>query len=88
MRGGREVASAGPNSILSPHLSHPQHGEGLGDQLRHPPGADAARAADGSTGWFVQGKVKLFRWSAGKYNQFDWTEVDRTIYSAGLEWTY
>ena len=43
---------------------------------------------DGSTGWFVQGKVKLFRWSAGKYNQFDWTEVDRTIYSAGLEWTY
>ena len=43
---------------------------------------------DGSTGWFVQGKFKLFRWSAGKYNQFDWTEVDRTIYSAGLEWTY
>ena len=43
---------------------------------------------DGSTGWFVQGKFKMLRLSAGKYNQFDWTSVDRTIYSAGLEWTY
>jgi hypothetical protein len=43
---------------------------------------------DGSTGWFLNGKIRLFRWSVGKYNQFDWTDVDRTIYSAGLEWTY
>jgi hypothetical protein len=43
---------------------------------------------DGTTGWFLQGKIKLFRWSVGKYNQFDWTSVDRTIYSAGLEWTF
>ena len=46
------------------------------------------KRTDGSTGWFVQGKIRLFRWSVGKYNQFDWTAVDRTIYSAGLEWTY
>ena len=43
---------------------------------------------DGSTGWFVNAKYKMLRLSAGKYNQFDWTETDRTIYSVGLEWTY
>ena len=43
---------------------------------------------DGSAGWFLQGKYKLFRWGAGKYDRFDFTDVDRTIYSAGIEWTY
>jgi len=43
---------------------------------------------DGSAGWFLQGRYKMFRWGAGKYDRFDFTEVDRTVYSAGLEWTY
>lgn len=43
---------------------------------------------DGSAGWFLQGRYKIFRWGAGKYDRFDFTEVDRTVYSAGLEWTY
>jgi len=59
-----------------------QHGQAIYVQ----PGI--VKHTDGSTGWFVQGKYKILRLSAGKYNQFDWTEVDRTIYSVGLEWTY
>jgi hypothetical protein len=43
---------------------------------------------DGSAGWFLQGRYKLFRWGAGKYDRFDFTDTDRTVYSAGLEWTY
>ncbi len=43
---------------------------------------------DGSAGWFLQGKYKLFRWGAGKYDRFDFTDVDRTTYSAGIEWNY
>jgi len=43
---------------------------------------------DGSTGWFLQGKIRWFRWGAGRYDRFDFTEVDRTIYSAGVEVTY
>ena len=43
---------------------------------------------DGSAGWFLQGRYKYFRWGAGKYDRFDFTDVDRTVYSAGLEWTY
>jgi hypothetical protein len=43
---------------------------------------------DGSAGWFLQGRYRIFRWGAGKYDRFDFTDVDRTVYSAGLEWTY
>ncbi|HEX9426522.1 MAG TPA: hypothetical protein VGA64_01955 [Candidatus Polarisedimenticolia bacterium] len=43
---------------------------------------------DRSTGWFLQGKVHWFRWGVGKYDRFDFTDVDRTIYSAAVELTY
>jgi hypothetical protein len=43
---------------------------------------------DRSTGWFVQGKIKAFRWSIGDYDRFDYTDVDRTIVAAGVELTY
>ncbi len=40
---------------------------------------------DRSTGWFVQGKIKYFRWLVGDFDRFDWSDVDRTVYSAGVE---
>lgn len=40
---------------------------------------------DRSTGWFLQGKIKAFRWLVGDFDRFDFTDVDRTIYSAGVE---
>jgi hypothetical protein len=43
---------------------------------------------DRSTGWFVQGKIRWFRWMVGRFDRFDFTDVDRTIYSAGVELTY
>jgi hypothetical protein len=43
---------------------------------------------DRSTGWFLQGKIRWFRWGVGSFDRFDWTATDRTIYSAGVEWTY
>jgi hypothetical protein len=43
---------------------------------------------DGSTGWFLQGKYRWFRWGAGRYDRFDFTDVDRTIYSVGVELSY
>ena len=43
---------------------------------------------DRSTGWFVQGKIKAFRWLIGDYDRFDYTDVDRTIVAAGVELTY
>jgi len=61
----------------------------LSERLHH--GADIyvqpglIMRTDNSTGWFLQGKVKYFRWGVGKYDRFDFTDVDRTIYSAGVE---
>lgn len=43
---------------------------------------------DRSTGWFLQGKIHWLRWGVGKYDRFDFTDVDRTIYSAAVELTY
>lgn len=43
---------------------------------------------DSSAGWFVQGKIHWFRWGVGNYDRFDFTEVDRTVYSAGVEFSY
>jgi len=43
---------------------------------------------DNSTGWFLQAKYKYLLVGAGSYDRFDFTDVDRTIYSAGVEWTY
>jgi hypothetical protein len=40
---------------------------------------------DRSTGWFVQGKIRRFRWMVGDFARFDFTEVDRTVYSVGYE---
>jgi hypothetical protein len=40
---------------------------------------------DRSTGWFLQGKVRRFRWMVGDFARFDFTEVDRTVYSIGYE---
>jgi hypothetical protein len=43
---------------------------------------------DNSTGWFLQGKYKYLLWGAGSYDRFDFTDVDRTIYSLGIELSY
>ncbi|MEE9217978.1 MAG: hypothetical protein V3U98_02830 [Acidobacteriota bacterium] len=43
---------------------------------------------DRSTGWFVKGKIKAFVWMIGDYNRFDFADVDRTIYAAGVEIPY
>jgi len=40
---------------------------------------------DRSTGWFFGGKIKYFRWLVGDFDRFDWTDTDRTVYSAGVE---
>jgi hypothetical protein len=43
---------------------------------------------DRSTSWFIKGKIKAFVWMIGDYNRFDFADVDRTIYSAGVEIAY
>jgi len=43
---------------------------------------------DGSTGWFLQGKYRWLLLGAGRYDRFDFTDVSRTIYSAGVELNY
>jgi hypothetical protein len=40
---------------------------------------------DGSTNWFLRGKVKYFVWLVGDFNQFDFTDVDRKQLSLGIE---
>jgi len=40
---------------------------------------------DRSTGWFFGGKINYFRWLVGDFDRFDWTDVDRTVISAGVE---
>jgi hypothetical protein len=40
---------------------------------------------DGEQGWFLRGKIKMFVWSVGDFDRFDWTDVDRTTYMAGVE---
>jgi hypothetical protein len=43
---------------------------------------------DGSTNWYLKGKVKYFVWLVGDFNQFDFTDVDRKQFSIGLEIPY
>ena len=40
---------------------------------------------DRATGWFLGGKLNYFRWLVGHFNRFDWTDLDRTVLSAGIE---
>lgn len=40
---------------------------------------------DGEQGWFLRGKIKMFVWSVGDFDRFDWADVDRTTYMAGVE---
>ncbi len=43
---------------------------------------------DGDQGYFVQGKWRWLRAGFGRYNQFDFTDIDRTVFNVGLEWQY
>jgi opacity protein-like surface antigen len=43
---------------------------------------------DRSTGWLVRGRYKYFRWLVGDFDQFDFTNVDRTQVSVGIELSY
>jgi len=43
---------------------------------------------DRSTGWFLQGKIRRFRWMVGDFARFDFTEVDRTVVSVGYEFPF
>ncbi len=43
---------------------------------------------DRSTGWLVRGRIKYFRWMVGDFDRFDFTDVDRTVYSVGIEIPY
>jgi len=43
---------------------------------------------DSSPGWFLQGKIHWLRWGFGEYDRFDFTEVDRKVFSLGVEFTY
>jgi len=45
-------------------------------------------STDNSTGWFLQGRYRLLRWGVGNYDRFDWTAVNRTVYSLGVEFSY
>jgi len=40
---------------------------------------------DGHLGYFVQGKWGLWRAAVGRYDRFDFTDVDRTILTIGVE---
>ncbi len=40
---------------------------------------------DGSTGWFVQGKWRWLRAGYGRFNRFDFTNIDRDIVNLGVE---
>ena len=44
-----------------------------------------APRTDGSTNWFLRGKVKYFVWLVGDFNQFDFTDIDRRQVSLGIE---
>ncbi|MCZ6695939.1 MAG: hypothetical protein O7A63_05280 [Acidobacteria bacterium] len=43
---------------------------------------------DGTTGWLIRGKINYFRWMVGDFDRFDYTDIDRTIYSVGVEIPY
>jgi hypothetical protein len=43
---------------------------------------------DRSTGWFLRGKYKYFVWMVGDFDRFDFTDVDRTVVSVGVEIPY
>ena len=43
---------------------------------------------DGTTNWFLRGKVKYFVWLVGDFNQFDFSDIERKQLSLGLEFTY
>jgi len=43
---------------------------------------------DGTTNWFLRGKVKYLVWLVGDFNQFDFSDIERKQLSLGLEFTY
>jgi hypothetical protein len=43
---------------------------------------------DGTTNWFLRGKVKHFVWLVGDFNQFDFSDIERKQVSLGLEFPY
>jgi hypothetical protein len=40
---------------------------------------------DGSTGWFVQGRWKIWRAGVGRFDRFDFTDIDRTVFNVGVQ---
>jgi hypothetical protein len=47
-----------------------------------------APRTDGSTDWFLRGKVKYFVWLVGDFDQFDFSDIDRRQISLGIEIPY